>query len=295
MNKIEIITKAFNCSPAEIENINSLKKGMTNDSFVFTYKNGKYILRIPGAGTEKLINRKDEYDSYQKIIPYGICDNIVYMDPETGYKITVYVDESRVCDPFDPNDIKACMKKLREFHELGLSADYQFDVFEQINYYESLLSSPSSFSDYKSIKENVFLLKEYIDAIPKRLSLSHIDSVPDNFLFVSKQGREEVMIIDWEYAAMQDPHIDIAMFILYNKHDEEQVDDIIDSYFIEGCPEEIRVKIYAYIAACGFLWSSWGEYKSQMGADFGDYPAYQYQYAKKYYQIFADSQRKKER
>ena len=34
--------------------------------------------------------------------------------------------------------------------------------------------------------------------------LTHIDAVPDNFLFVEKEGREEIRLIDWEYAGMQE-------------------------------------------------------------------------------------------
>ena len=39
----------------EIHNIKTLKKGMTNRSFVFSCKNQRYIMRIPGEGTDELI------------------------------------------------------------------------------------------------------------------------------------------------------------------------------------------------------------------------------------------------
>lgn len=29
--------------------------------------------------------------------------------------------------------------------------------------------------------------------------LTHIDAVPDNFLFVQQDGKEEIRLIDWEY------------------------------------------------------------------------------------------------
>lgn len=82
-------------------------------------------------------------------------------------------------------------------------------------------------------------------------------AVPDNFLFIEKNGEEEIRLIDWEYAGMQDPHVDIAMFAVYAMYDREQVDALIDAYFPEGCKNEIRIKIYCYIAACGLLWSNW--------------------------------------
>ena len=112
--------------------------------------------------------------------------------------------------------------------------------------------------------------------------LTHIDAVPDNFLF-TRDG--DIRLIDWEYAAMQDPHVDIAMFCIYAMYDREQVEQLIDLYFENKCDKEIRIKIYAYIAVCGLLWSNWCEYKLQLGVEFGEYSIRQYRYAKDYYNL----------
>ena len=57
---ISMITKALKVSPAEVANITVLKKGMTNRSFLFTCRDKKFIIRIPGEGTDQLINRREE-------------------------------------------------------------------------------------------------------------------------------------------------------------------------------------------------------------------------------------------
>ena len=116
--------------------------------------------------------------------------------------------------------------------------------------------------------------------------MTHIDAVPDNFLFVkTADGSEVVRLIDWEYAGMQDPHVDIAMFCIYSFYDKQEVDQLISIYFEDKCPDEIRVKIYCYIAACGLLWSNWCEYKRNCGIEFGEYSLRQYRYAKEYFRI----------
>ena len=38
-------------------------------------------------------------------------------------------------------------------------------------------------------------------------------------------------MIDWEYASMQDPHVDIAMFAIYAMYEREAIDQLIDFYF----------------------------------------------------------------
>ncbi len=98
-------------------------------------------------------------------------------------------------------------------------------------------------------------------------------------------GKEEVQLTDWEYAGMQDPHIDIAMFCIYSFYDRKQVDKLVDIYFDHCCSRAIRIKIYCYIAACGLLWSNWCEYKRRLGVEFGEYSLRQYRYAKEYYRI----------
>lgn len=285
--KISIIAEVMNCKPEEIVDIKIQKKGMTNRSFLFSLNNRRYILRIPGEGTENLINRSEEAEVYKSIWDKELCDDIIYINPENGYKITAFLDNARVCDSESPEDIKRCMTLLREFHNMKLSVNHSFDIFEKIDFYESLwLSNDSQYIDYAKTKKNVFSLKNYIDKHKADYCLTHIDAVPDNFLFYKDaNGNEEIRLIDWEYSAMQDPHVDIAMFIIYAMYDREHSEQLINAYFPEGCDIVTRIKIYCYISACGLLWSNWCEYKRDLGVEFGEYSLKQYRYAKEYYTI----------
>ncbi len=283
---ITTIKQVLSIEEDEITDISVLKKGMTNRSFLFQGKQKKYIMRIPGEGTDRLINRHQEHTVYSVLDGKGICDNVVYINPENGYKITEFLEGARVCDPFCRNDIKKAMAKLRSFHECNFTVDHTFDIFEQIQYYESLWNGvPSEYKDYAVIKEQVFALRTYIDMQEPRYCLSHIDAVADNFLFVPTTQGEEIHLIDWEYAGMQDPHVDIAMFCIYAMYDRLHIDALIDTYFTEGCTHSTRIKIYCYIAACGLLWSNWCEYKRILGVEFGEYSLQQYIYAKEYSKI----------
>lgn len=284
---IDIICEHLNVQTEEISNITVLKKGMTNRSFLFDCKGDKFIMRIPGEGTEQLIDRKKEADIYKTICDKKICDDVIYLNASNGYKITKFLENARVCDPFNEKDVKACMQKLRYFHEQSLVVAHEFDLFEQIEFYESLWENNKSvYRDYTHTKENVFSLKSYIDVHVKRKVLTHIDAVPDNFLFTDDCcNLDSIQLIDWEYAGMQDPHVDIAMFCIYSLYDKEHIDKTIELYFSEGCHKDIRVKIYCYISVCGLLWSNWCEYKRSLGVEFGEYSLRQYRYAKDYYQI----------
>ncbi len=292
---IRLICKALCAKPEDVTDITVLKKGMTNRSFLFTCKDKKYIMRIPGEGTDQLINRRQEAAVYHAIADKNICDDIAYINPENGYKITEFLEGARVCDSTDYEDVKKCMNRLRGFHALKLKVAHEFDIFGQMEFYESLWDgTPSVYKDYEKTKANVWSLKPYIDAHAGEKILTHIDAVPDNFLFVQKDGKEEIRLIDWEYAGMQDPHVDIAMFCIYSLYNKRQVDRLIAAYFTDGCDDATRIKIYCYIAACGLLWSNWCEYKRNLGVEFGEYSLRQYRYAKDYYRIVQDELKKLE-
>lgn len=279
---ISLIAKEMGVKTKEIQEIVVLKKGMTNRSFRFSVNDKKYIMRIPGEGTDKLIDRKNEYEVYKTIKESKISDDVIYISGENGYKITEFLNDARECDPYNQEDVKLCMQKLKNFHEKRLEVPHEFDIYGTLNFYESLWEGkPSIFRDYLETKEKMIELKSIIESSPKELVLSHIDSVPDNFLIIG----DEVRLIDWEYSGMQDSHVDIAMFAIYSLYDREEIDNLIDVYFEDGCEHAVRIKIYCYVAVCGLLWSNWCEYKRLCGVEFGEYSLRQYRYAKEFYKI----------
>lgn len=286
---LDIIAQTFHTTSEKIVDITVLKKGMTNRSFLFSVNGARYIMRIPGEGTDQLINRLQEAEVFKAINGLGLCDNPVYINPANGYKITKFLEGIRVCDAQSIIDLKRCMEKLRKFHQMKLSVNHTFDIFGQIAFYEKLWEGqPSIYKDYRQTKANVLSLKSFIDGMEKDFCLTHIDAVPDNFLFylsTTEDGKmeEQLQLTDWEYSGMQDPHVDIAMFCIYSLYNKKQVDRLIDIYFEGNCDRRIRTKIYAYIAACGLLWSNWCEFKRNLGVEFGEYSLRQYRFAKDYY------------
>lgn len=296
---LDSIAKKLFVQPSEIYDISIIKKGMTNRSFFFKCRNIAYIMRIPGEGTDQLINRAEEAHVYNLIRGLGICDDVVYIDAETGYKVTVFLDDIRVCDPNNDDDLRVCMDKLRSFHQMKLKVPHTFDLQQKIDFYESLWDgAPSTYQDYLKTKKSVLALNDYVKRQNPVFSLTHIDAVPDNFLIQNTPDSDEIVqLIDWEYASMQDPHVDIAMFAIYSLYDRTQLDNLINIYFENSCDRATRVKIYCYVALGGLLWSNWCEYKQKLGVEFGEYALRQYRYAKDYSRLVValiDETRQKE-
>ena len=281
--ELVVIAEALDAKLGDLSDFEPMVKGMTNRSFLFTCKGTRYILRIPGEGTDSLVNRRDEAAVYQAISGSGLCDDVAYMNPKNGLKVTRFLENVRNCDPYNQSDLEQSIALMRRFHEMKLKVPHAFSITGHIDLYESLREgAPSIRPDYEETKQKVLSLKDFVDKNRGPMCLTHIDAVPDNFLFHTRDGKEELQLTDWEYAGMQDPHVDIAMFCIYSGYDRDKIDETINLYFRGICDRTMRTKIYCYIALCGLLWSNWCEYKSTFGVEFGDYAKNQYRYAKDY-------------
>ncbi|PAB53383.1 choline kinase [Lactobacillus johnsonii] len=287
---IEIIENILKVNKKDIHNIHTLKKGMTNRSFIFTVNNKRYIMRIPGEGTDKLIDRREEYDVYQRVKKEPYTETILYLNPDNGYKISEFLENTRNSDSNNVQDVKESMNVLRKFHSQNYQVNHTFDIWKQIDFYESLRKTASAYRDYEEIKDRVLKLKPFIDDNVTKWSLCHIDANYDNFLI---DQNNNVFLIDWEYAGMQDPDLDIAMYAIYAGYTKEKIDQLINIYYENKVSENIRYKIYAYVAVGGLLWSNWCEYKQSLGLDFGEYSLAQYRYAKEYSKLVLNYLEKK--
>lgn len=285
--RMALISQLFDVSAGEVTDIHPLSSGMTNHLMHFCCKGKDYLMRSPGEGTQKLVSRQKESAVYKALASTGmeLSDKVLYLNPDTGYKVTEFWTDSRPCDPENPQEVAACMRHLRRFHQQKLQVDFRFDLRAQLDYYEDLRQDSMPFADYDQARRHINELLLRIDECPKEECLAHIDSVYDNFLMVRQpDGSQQVRLIDWEYAGMSDPHLDIAMFCIYAYYDRDQIDQTIDFYFEGGCSDLVRQKIYCYVAVAGLLWTNWCEYKGRMGVKYGAYEMRQYQYAKQFYE-----------
>lgn len=279
---LELVSTVFQIPESDIHNIRCLKSGMTNKSFLFQVGERHYICRIPGPGSELLVNRRQEAAVYEAIRDLGISEHVVYLDSRTGYKISEYYEGSHNARANHPEEMKACMAILRKLHGSEITVSHSFDIRERIDFYERICMAGKGtlFEDYDSVREKMDRLMERLERLNRPKILSHIDSNPDNFLCLPDGS---IRLIDWEYAGMCDPLIDISMCAIYVYYTEEQMNQLAELYLERPADDEERMVIYSYAALGGFLWALWAIYKASLGEEFGEYTLIMYRYAKDYY------------
>ena len=279
---LKTIENVFSVKESEIVDIKNLKAGMTNKSFLFTINNKSYIFRLPGEGTEKLINRKQEWEVYTVVKNLDISDEIIYFDENTGYKITEYFINARNTDARNREDLEVSMNVLRRFHQCGLKVGHSFDIESEIFRYLALCNERNAIR-YSDNDETLKKMKHLIEIVKKMNiphALCHIDSNPDNYIRLTDGS---LRIIDWEYAGMCDPVMDISMYSIYSYYTKSEMDELFKIYLQREPDNNETTRLYIYAALGGYLWAIWTEYKQSFGVEFGDYGMKMYRYAKDFY------------
>ena len=279
---MRFIADSFGVDESAVSDIFPLKEGVTNNSFHFALGEDEYVLRVPGIGTDKQIDRRTEKLVYDSITPLGISDEVVHFDAGSGIKITRYWHDVRSADPFDDRDLEISMQQIKKVHDLAIEIPHRFDIGRMITDYYALAESVQAipFRDIDETNRKVrrlFALKRRVD-VPE--ILCHGDYAHINILMLpSGEGR----IIDWEFAGMGDPIMDVAMYAIFAELDKERIDLALRLY-VGGEPSEDEwTRHYLNVALGGFLWCMWAEYKQALGQEFGEYPMTMYRYTKDFY------------
>ena len=176
------------------------------------------------------------------------------------------------------------MRLLLKLHEGKKKVNHAFSVRERLQYYEAICLEGGGeipYQDYERIKLDREKLLSFTEGGSSPSCLCHIDAVQDNFIFTE----EGVKMIDWEYAGMADPLLDIAMGAIYSYMDFKKAKGLLEDYLqvaqeeiverpllLQGrSKEEIEKLLIAYMGLSGLLWSLWCVYKMQKGQEFGEY------------------------
>lgn len=281
------LAKAIKIPIASINEISLIKGGMTNTSYRCVVGDKRYAIRIPGEGTAKHMNRKQEkavYDATEGLI---FREKVYYYDENTGTKVSKYYEGSHNANPRNENEIKVFVELIKQLHGAEIEIPYEFNLQNEIARYEKICieNHIKLYEDFANTKMKTNKILAYLNKTRTRKVLCHIDSVSDNLLILpDKSG----VLIDWEYAGMSDPITDIAMFGLYSFYSKAEFDKLLELYFARTPTSEEQLRYYSYVALGGFLWYMWAVNREATGVSFGDYAKTMYGYTKDFYEYIKD-------
>jgi CTP:phosphocholine cytidylyltransferase-like protein/thiamine kinase-like enzyme len=281
------IAGIFGVAQGEIHSIEALEAGMSNRSFRFKVKGMQYVFRLAGSDTNKLVNRRTECEIYELLQPYGITDRVVYFNPESGTKISEYYENGRAANPYDDGDLKSAMSMIRQVHELKLQADVGDDIESVIYRYQQMADEAGAehFDGFDELYTKVKSLFARQSGAPGEVSERHLihgDFHHENML-VSPDGTAR--IIDWEYAKVGDPWLDVGFFGVFAGFDKERSDFALKEYLGYEPSSADYDRYYRCCAVRAFFELSWAMVKVAGGAEFKNYRNDMYLAAKYYCEL----------
>ena len=116
--------------------------GMTNHSYKVTLENGEELLvRIPGDGTEEMINRLDERKSTQLACDLHIDSDLYYFGDD-GKKVMKFIHDPQEMNEAvmrKPENLKQAAELFHRLHYSGVDTGVRFEVFEMAALYEKIM------------------------------------------------------------------------------------------------------------------------------------------------------------
>lgn len=295
---IDFVTRALKVDERKIKDISCVKEGMTNHSYRFSIDDVYYIARVPGEGTEKFIDRKNEYEVYKALKPHDITEEVVFFDENTGYKISKYFDDSRTMDITKENELKDAMKIYKKLHSLDVKVKGSCDIIDKINEYLFIINDKEvnvAYEDFDEVLSNAKKLEAYVKKFDRPVTLCHGDANPGNVLYTN----DGVKLIDFEYAGMADPLSEIALFGIYVDFDIEKTLSLYKMYCsFENDDKSSSIGfenlVVAYMALGGLYSALWAIVREAVGgADYGSYGMRNYRIFKNCYKYLQEGGRLK--
>src|SRR5579875_1142389 len=248
--------------------------GMTNKNFKVLAGDKEYVLRIPGNGTEQMINRKEEKVNAAIASRLGIDTELIYFNEETGVKIAELIPNAETLNSKTAkrhDNMLLTTALLRKLHTSGVTMANEFNVFQKISEYEELMKQANGrpYPHYDEVRAQVMVLRNIYEGMNITLTPCHNDLVAENLV---KSGPDKVYLIDWEYAGMNDPMWDVAAHLLECEFSPEDEELFLTLYLqTETIPLEIQQRVLMNKIFQDFLWSIWTIVKEAKGDDFGTY------------------------
>ena len=281
----KIVCEALKVSEEDVTEVTPAG-GMTNKNYRICVKGVRYILRVAGTGTDRMINRNTEMFNSAIASEKGFNVEVPYFNLETGVKISKFIENAETLTHRSikkEENLKQVTTILRDLHECeDFHMDNEFNMFRELEKYEEILRSDNGefFEDYEEVRSKVMALEDELKRCNAVCVPSHNDLVSENFV---KDTEGRIYLIDWEYSGTNDDMWDLAALSLENEFSEDDIELMFKLYFNgKEADENSRRRLLIHMICQDTLWAVWTLIKEAEGDDFGTYGIDRYNRAKEY-------------
>ena len=249
--------------------------GLTNRNFLIEHASGRYVVRVPGAGTSEYIDRAAEAVAARSAAVADVNADVVFFDETDGLMVTRFIEGSTTMDAERFRDLAAVSRAgvaFRSLHDNAAPFSTDFQLFPMIDEYKALLAAKGATlpDGYEATQERADAVRAALEAHPAALVPSHCDPLCENFLDTG----ERMYIIDYEYSGNNDPMWDLGDLSVEAGFDARQDAALLRAYFGGDPPPHQVARMVMYKALCDLLWTLWGVIQHVNGNPAEDFWSY---------------------
>jgi len=245
-----IISAFFNIDINRITNWRKLNGG--NHVRSFCVNSEKYVIRkFRQPHQQTAITERAAYTALE---PLGVTDEVLYLD-DTGIKITRFIEGRHLT--FSERDQEESINLLRNVHERAPVIPYFYDIFGNIEYWVSLCKDQNSqnLKIFRGYQEEINRIKYKLDSMNIKAVLCHGDPCVIGNILRLKDGT--IRIIDWEYAGMADPFLDLALASVHQGIDKINPFKSLEWYLRRNPTDDEKFRLKAYVTLGAFELAVW--------------------------------------
>jgi len=233
--------------------------GLTNLNYLVTHNGERFVVRVPGEGTHEYIDRRAEATAARVASEAGVNAELLFFDDTDGLMVTRFIDGATTMDGARFVALDAVARAadvLRRLHQGGRQFATDFRLFPILDEYKNLLAvkrarMPDGFDDVQAAAESA---RVALVTHPVGLVACHCDPLCENFLDVGSQ----MFLIDYEYAANNDPMWDLGDLSIEGGFSADQDAVLLRAYFGTAPTDDAVARMVVYKAMADLLWSLWG-------------------------------------
>ena len=195
--------------------VQALAGGTTNATYRVRTRMGSFVVRLHEAYTLDLgVDRQREAVLHELAGGAGLASRVLAADPEGRYLVTEFLDGSpwRLADMADAGCLQDLAHTLAEVHALPVPCVKRQDLQGLLERHVTQLASLDAAAAgelARQVARAQDILARQADA-GRKACVVHGDLAHTNMI---GQGRPR--LIDWEYAAVGDPLLDLACLVAY--------------------------------------------------------------------------------
>lgn len=259
--------------------------GMSNKNFRVNFEGKSYVLRVPGPGSEGMVERTNEEFNAIEGCRMGVNPEIRYFNAKTGIKLADFVENAETLNAGTiqrHENLRKIADIYNRVHNSHIRLKNEFNVFQEIEKYDGLIAKASAvmYDGWDEFKPKVMRLESRLNQLGVELTACHNDAVPENFI---KADDGTIYLIDWEYSGMNDPMADFAALFIESEFSDDSREYFLRKYFNDEIPQHAEERILCYEILWDTLWAQWTVIKEACGDDFGSYGMDRYTRAKENY------------